>query len=302
MTDELKTANDETVGLVETHREPGETSLGGDNLTGLEKLETTETEPGLQEKKTETKVPVLPEGFSDEKWQSLSAMEKEFESLREEYGVSNLSELKELLEGEGGLEDAEEPLPARAAPAADEFLASLKPGEQQWITSFKKHLGADPEFLKEYRKGTNAHISNALFDNWMLGLRLDSLTQALSGLKDFQVPKLEFNAKEIRKVLDTFGKTMVPRALKSGKLPTSEAYAYLMAQRAAQKPAVETKQPSGIDRGLRTERPGGVPASTDTPPFPMLADGSDFDWEKMDDKQHGEALAWLASKKPFAKT
>jgi hypothetical protein len=299
MTEENKELNEETTALTETHSPAGDLALSEENKTGFEQ---PEAKPGTEENKPEAKAPVLPEGFSEEKWQELSGLEKKFLSLREKYGISDLEELEDILEGEEGEEEGTAPAAARPAPAADEFLASMKPGEQQWIANFKNHLAKDPEFMKEYRKATNAHISNALFDNWMLGLQVENLTQALSGLKEFKVPKLEFSRREIRKVLDTFGKTMVPRALKLGKLPTSEAYAYLMAQRTAQKPAVETKQPSGIDRGLRTERPGGVPPQPDKPPFPMLPDGSDFDWEKMDDKQSAQAMAWLASKKPFAKS
>lgn len=284
--------------IVETHHEPGTPELPEGKQPAIKEPPDKPDTPTPEEKET----PSLPEGFTPEKWEELTELEKQYIDLQpvlEEYGAASLDDLKEILSQRQEEED-ETDKPAAPAPDAspDAFMASLKPEEQAWVNNFKKHIFSDPA-LKDLGgvKALRGHVSDALFDNWMLAAKVEHLSQALAGIEGMKLPKFEHNSKEVRKILETYGKTMIPRALRAGKNPASEAIAFLLAQKSAQKPAVETRQPSGIEKGLRTERPGGVLTAATKPPFPMLPDGSDFDWEKMDSETLSKALAWLAKQR-----
>lgn len=280
--------------LVETHHEPGTPALDEKQPPAIHEPEgTAETkEPQAPEVKT----PSLPEGFSEEKWQKLVELEKEYEQFRpalEKRGIMSLRDAAELLEEEPDEDVADTPAPSAPA-TSDEFWQSLKPGEQTWVNNFKKHMNIDG--LTKDTKSLRGHVSDVMFDNWMLRAQVDNLLESLGQMKDLNIPKLDANPREVRRVLDTFGKTLIPRALKAGKNPAAEAIAYLLSQKPAQKPTVP-QGPSGIDKGLRTERPGGVPTGEGKPPFPMLADGSDFDWEKMDTETMYKALSWVSKQR-----
>lgn len=276
--------------IVETHREPGSPALE-ENQDQL--LKETATETAAKETK-ETAKPTLPEGFSEERWNSLTSLEKQteaFKPLMERLGVTSLEDLAyELSQQNGEGEDETATGPAtQPAPGADPFMSAMKPEEQAWVNNFKSHLANDPQL------GTKkiwSNLSDLTFDTWMNQMKMDMILESLGKLQGFETPKIDMSPREIRRVLETYGKTMIPKALKSGKNPAAEAYGFLLAQKPQQKPAVTN--PSGIDKGLKTERPGGVPAESEALPWPRTPDGTDFAWDKMNEKQVAEALAWIA--------
>lgn len=273
--------------IVETHRDPASPAL--------EETQDQLLKPGKEKAQPETKEvakPILPDGFSEERWNNLTSLEKQTEALKplmEKFGATSLEDLAYLLDQENGEEETAAPPAAPVAPAADPFMSAMKPEEQAWVNNLKAHLAADPQL------GTKkiwSNLSDLTFDTWMNQMKMDMILESLGKLQGFESPKMDMSPREIRRVLETYGKTMIPKALKSGKNPAAEAYGFLLAQKPPQKPAATG--PSGIDKGLKTERPGGVAAETEALPWPRSADGTDFAWDKMNEKQVAEALAWLA--------